>query len=254
MFLTRNDVAIDDLPFINRLLRVLSPKTQRAITYEELRRILLQPDFVLVSARDERHAYSGAEAHLVRPPLQGMGSVHFSHAFGDCFAYIDDVVKDPDFMEKGIGAAITRELIGIAREHGARSVTLTSSPKRLAANRIYSRFMELREEVVVYHLNFADKFVARLKAFLNFTRVSDPVNSSDVNVVHLLLAGRKAYIGAPVLKRYPPEAMLEMVWIAAAAGAERVEVFTTPETAATAKLLEVYGFARRHTNVYRLLL
>lgn len=252
MLLTRNDATSEDLPRINHLLQVLSPGTKRIITSDELRQILGQPDFTIVSVRNDRHAYTATE-HLSCPPLMAMGSVHFSRALGDCFAYIDDIVKDPHFSEKGVGTTITQELINIARERGARSVTLTSSPERLPANSIYSKIMELRNEVAIYHFNLAGRFIGHLKAFLNFTRLCVPASEHDVHVVHTLM-GRKAYIGAPVLKCCPPEAALEMVWIAAAAGAEQVEVFTTPETVAVGKLLEAYGFKRRPTNVYRLLL
>ena len=106
---------------------------------------------------------------------------------------------------------------------------------------------------MVYHLDLAGKPIGYPKAFLNFSHLCVPASELDVHVVFTLM-GHKAYIGAPVLKRYPPEAALEMVWIAVASGAEQVEVFTTPETAAAGKLLEAYGFKRRLTNVYRLLL
>lgn len=65
-------------------------------------------------------------------------------------ARIDDVVVDSAARGRGIGEALTRELIGIARDAGARAVSLTSRPDREAANRLYQRLGFVRVETNVY--------------------------------------------------------------------------------------------------------
>jgi ribosomal protein S18 acetylase RimI-like enzyme len=61
-------------------------------------------------------------------------------------ARIEDVVVDETARGRGVGEALTREAIRVAREAGARHVELTSHPSREAANRLYRRLgFELRE-------------------------------------------------------------------------------------------------------------
>lgn len=61
-------------------------------------------------------------------------------------ARIEDVVVDESARGRGVGEALTREAIRLAREAGARRVELTSHPSREAANRLYQRLgFELRE-------------------------------------------------------------------------------------------------------------
>jgi ribosomal protein S18 acetylase RimI-like enzyme len=61
-------------------------------------------------------------------------------------ARVEDVVVDESARGRGVGEALTREAIRLARESGARHVELTSHPSREAANRLYRRLgFELRE-------------------------------------------------------------------------------------------------------------
>lgn len=54
-------------------------------------------------------------------------------------AWIEDVVVDGAGRGRGIGEALNRHAIELARRHGAVSVDLTSRPSREAANRLYQR-------------------------------------------------------------------------------------------------------------------
>ena len=54
-------------------------------------------------------------------------------------ARIEDVVVDESMRGKGIGEALMRRALTVAREAGADGVTLTSNPSRGAANRLYQR-------------------------------------------------------------------------------------------------------------------
>ncbi len=54
-------------------------------------------------------------------------------------AIIEDVVVDAAARGRGIGEALTRACLNLARSRGAGAVTLTSNPAREAANRLYLR-------------------------------------------------------------------------------------------------------------------
>ncbi|MFL7869842.1 MAG: GNAT family N-acetyltransferase [Anaerolineales bacterium] len=54
-------------------------------------------------------------------------------------ARIEDVVVDEVVRGKGIGEALVRHALGVAREAGANGVALTSNPRRDTANRLYQR-------------------------------------------------------------------------------------------------------------------
>lgn len=54
-------------------------------------------------------------------------------------ARIEDVVVDEAMREKGVGEALVRRALNMARDAGADGVALTSNPKREAANRLYQR-------------------------------------------------------------------------------------------------------------------
>jgi ribosomal protein S18 acetylase RimI-like enzyme len=64
-------------------------------------------------------------------------------------AWIEDVVVDESLRGQGVGAALTREAVRLARAAGARTVDLTSRPAREAANRLYERLgFQLRDSRV----------------------------------------------------------------------------------------------------------
>lgn len=54
-------------------------------------------------------------------------------------AHIEDVVVDEALRGKGIGEALMRYALNMAREAGANGVSLTANPRREAANRLYQR-------------------------------------------------------------------------------------------------------------------
>lgn len=54
-------------------------------------------------------------------------------------ARVEDVVVDESMRGKGIGEALMRHALHMAREAGADGVALTSNPGREAANRLYQR-------------------------------------------------------------------------------------------------------------------
>ena len=54
-------------------------------------------------------------------------------------AWIEDVVVDESGRGRGVGEALNRRALDLARDAGAKTVDLTSRPSREAANRLYQR-------------------------------------------------------------------------------------------------------------------
>ena len=65
-------------------------------------------------------------------------------------AWIEDVIVDSNERGRGIGEALTREALTIARDRKARTVDLTSRPSKEAANRLYCRLGFVARETNVY--------------------------------------------------------------------------------------------------------
>ena len=65
-------------------------------------------------------------------------------------AWIEDVVVDEAARGQGIGEALNRRALDLAKECGARTVDLTSRPSREAANRLYQRMGFKPRETSVY--------------------------------------------------------------------------------------------------------
>jgi ribosomal protein S18 acetylase RimI-like enzyme len=65
-------------------------------------------------------------------------------------AWIEDVIVDDSQRGQGIGEALTRHALGVAKAAGATTVDLTSRPAREAANRLYQRVGFERRETNVY--------------------------------------------------------------------------------------------------------
>jgi ribosomal protein S18 acetylase RimI-like enzyme len=65
-------------------------------------------------------------------------------------AWIEDVVVDEAARGQGIGEALNRRALDLAKECGARTVDLTSRPSREAANRLYQRMGFKPRETNVY--------------------------------------------------------------------------------------------------------
>jgi ribosomal protein S18 acetylase RimI-like enzyme len=70
-------------------------------------------------------------------------------------AWIEDVVVDERARGRGIGEALNRRAIAHARQHGARTVDLTSRPGREAANALYLKLGFVRRDTNVYRLALA---------------------------------------------------------------------------------------------------
>lgn len=65
-------------------------------------------------------------------------------------AWIEDVVVDGDARGRGVGEALNRAALDLARARGAKTVDLTSRPSREAANRLYQRIGFVQRDTNVY--------------------------------------------------------------------------------------------------------
>ena len=65
-------------------------------------------------------------------------------------AWIEDVIVDESARGEGIGELMTKAALGRAHEAGARTVDLTSAPRREAANHIYEKMGFKRRETNVW--------------------------------------------------------------------------------------------------------
>jgi len=102
-----------------------------------LEQLVAQPGTTLLAARDGGR-------------IVGLLVLTFYRILTGTNARIDDVVVDDAVRGKGIGEALSRRALEVAREAGAKNVTLTSRPSREAANRLYVRLGFTRVETNVY--------------------------------------------------------------------------------------------------------
>ncbi len=65
-------------------------------------------------------------------------------------AIIEDVIVDETARGSGLGEALTRRCLDLARDKDAAAVTLTSNPARQSANRLYVRMGFKRRETNAY--------------------------------------------------------------------------------------------------------
>lgn len=65
---------------------------------------------------------------------------------------LEDVVVDEKARRQGVGEALVLHAIELAREAGASGVTLTSNPRREAANGLYQSLGFQRRETNAYYL------------------------------------------------------------------------------------------------------
>lgn len=69
-------------------------------------------------------------------------------------AVIEDVVVDEKFRRKGVADNLSSEALSIAMKKGVRTVSLTSRPERIAANKLYKQLGFERRETNVYSFKF----------------------------------------------------------------------------------------------------
>jgi ribosomal protein S18 acetylase RimI-like enzyme len=132
------NVTEDDARAINRLLPQLSGSAP-PLDGEAVRRIATWEGNSLLAAWSEGEII-GILTLVTFPIPTGLR------------ARIEDVVVDEAARGQGVGAALTREAIRLARAAGARTIDLTTRPSRDAANRLYERLGFRLRDTRVYRL------------------------------------------------------------------------------------------------------
>ncbi len=121
---------------LRELLQQQSPQGDGlAISESDVREALANPNFYLFCAVE---VVDGLEK------LVGMASIFFQKNLARWIAEIHDVVVDTAYRGGGIGEMLTRKAMGTAHAFCAArgielTLSLTSRPSRVVANRLYER-------------------------------------------------------------------------------------------------------------------
>jgi len=111
-----------------------------APSLDDLIALLRDSASTLMVARNERGGILGALTLSVYRVPTGIRSV------------IEDVIVDNSARGQGIGEALMKSAIDLAREKGAGNISLTSNVKREAANRLYLRMGFRKRETNSYQI------------------------------------------------------------------------------------------------------
>jgi ribosomal protein S18 acetylase RimI-like enzyme len=110
-------------------------------------------DAVTDSAKLER-VFSDPSVHVFGAYLEGTlaGTLTLSKSFllSGLRAHIEDVVVDETYRRRGLAASLVRHALAFAKDLGAVTIDLTSSPSRVAANALYQQLGFARRETNVY--------------------------------------------------------------------------------------------------------
>jgi len=111
-------------------------------TFAELNRLVTSESSTLLVARQPRE----------EDPIVGILCLTIYRVPTGLRSIIEDVIVDESARRQGIGEALVRYAIDLAREAGANGVSLTSNPQREAANQLYqSMGFELRKTNLYFY-------------------------------------------------------------------------------------------------------
>jgi ribosomal protein S18 acetylase RimI-like enzyme len=130
-------------PELEQALASLLPQLNPALvgpTQSELAAVIADPATTLLVASEDGVIVAVAAVILYATPVWVKK------------ARIEDVVVDQGARGRGIGEALVKECLSVARQHGARVVELQSARRREVANRLYPRLGFERRESNVYRM------------------------------------------------------------------------------------------------------
>ena len=111
-------------------------------SFADLQALVAFPGSVLLVARENAAG-----------PIVGSATLSILRTPTGTHARLEDVVVDGAARGKGIGEALTKEILRLAKESGADYIALTSNPKREAANKLYQRLGFKKWETNIYRLD-----------------------------------------------------------------------------------------------------
>ncbi|MDB3935512.1 GNAT family N-acetyltransferase [Granulosicoccus sp.] len=133
-------------PDVLEALKILLPQLSNnaALPTMDLTRKIVESDVTrLLFARQEERTL-GMLTIVIFPIATGVR------------AWIEDVVVDESGRGMGVGEALSKHALKLARSEGAKNVDLTSRPSREAANRLYQRIGFVLRETNVYRFEIDD--------------------------------------------------------------------------------------------------
>ncbi len=146
-----NDVQIEEAvavtdELVNALARLMPQLTSRSRPPDrsQVELLLRSGSSTLLVARTP-----GAQG-----PIVGVACLGIYRVLTGLRAVIEDVVVDESARGKGIGEALVRRLLELARTKGVRGVSLTSNTNRRSANRLYVRVGFLPGATNLYYYKF----------------------------------------------------------------------------------------------------
>jgi ribosomal protein S18 acetylase RimI-like enzyme len=141
----RIEAATEVAPDLQPAMAVLLPQLNPALaipTAEYLEALVGDPASTLLVAREGRAIVGIATVIVYTSPAR-------------IKARIEDMVVDADARGRGVGEALVKECLSVARKRGATVAELESAGRREAANRLYARMgFELRD-TNVYRITLA---------------------------------------------------------------------------------------------------
>ena len=144
MFIVRATCVTDELmDTIARLMPQL--KLRYALpTRSEMEALVASNTSILITVRhpDER------------APIVGMLTLIVYRVPSGVRAHVEDIVVDESIRGQGVGEALVRHALSVARAAGANGVALTTNPRREAANRLYQRIGFRRWDTNIYFYEF----------------------------------------------------------------------------------------------------
>lgn len=109
-------------------------------SHDDLHALLRDPDSTLLLARAENGQLVGALTLIVYRVPTGVRSI------------IEDVIVDESVRGQGVGEALMRRAIELAKEKSAKNISLTSNPMRAAANQLYLKMGFQRRNTNAYQI------------------------------------------------------------------------------------------------------
>ncbi|MFT3995678.1 MAG: GNAT family N-acetyltransferase [Dysgonomonas sp.] len=133
-----SDVDNKTITAFNRLMQQLS-SNYKPIAKEYLIDIINSSNIIIFVAKENE-------------TIIGSLSLVFYNIPTGMKAWVEDVVIDQSVRGKGVGKALIEQAIVYAKQSGASKLDLTSSPERVAANKLYQKLNFEKRETNVYRL------------------------------------------------------------------------------------------------------
>jgi ribosomal protein S18 acetylase RimI-like enzyme len=123
---------------INKLLKQLrTDAADQDVTLTELEYVVRNQDSIMVVVKDGGH-------------VVGMATLYIMQKMGKRTGQVEDVVVDETYRGQGLGEAVMKKIIDVAREERVKSISLTSRPERVAGNKLYQKLGFEQKQTNVY--------------------------------------------------------------------------------------------------------